>query len=78
MFYGETLQRYKNLSLSLSRVRFTIPIDVFADFDVGHLSSLDGNGSVAQGTYWDLDILQEDTTKGDLTNTGLQILEVFS
>lgn len=53
------LSSYINLSLSLRRVRFAIPINVFADFNVGHLSSLYGDGDVAQRTYWDLDVLQE-------------------
>lgn len=48
---------YINLSFSLRRVRFAIPINVFTDFNVGHLSPLDGNGDVTQRTYWDLDVL---------------------
>lgn len=36
-----------NLSLSLSGVRFAVPVNVFAHFNVGHLSSLDGDGDVA-------------------------------
>lgn len=47
-----------NLSFSLGRVRFAVSINVFTNFDVGHLSSLDRDGSVAQWTHRDLNVLQ--------------------
>lgn len=57
VFSHEIPQLCINLSLPLRGVRFAIPINVFANFNVGHLSPLDGNGDVAQRTNWDLDIL---------------------
>ena len=44
-------------SLSLCRIRFAVSVDVFTDFNVRRLPSLDGDGDVAQRTYWDLDVL---------------------
>lgn len=47
----------KDLSFSLSRVRFAVSVYMFPNFDIWHFPSPNGNGDVAQWTDRNLDIL---------------------
>lgn len=47
-----------NLALALCRVRLAVTVNVFTHHNVRHLPPPHRDWGVAEGTYWDLHILQ--------------------